>query len=118
MYKKLEHVKIKKKIEEEEKTRFLFSISSLALSAALSMARYNDNKCGRGTRVIVTARCYDAAVAFRVKAMSQQYRLISIGNGGSIQQYNSDNTGNSNSIGSNSETTGDKTNNQVEGMIK
>jgi hypothetical protein len=85
----------------------------------LSMARSNDIKCGRGTtRVVVTARSYDAAVAFRGKAMSQQYRLISIGNGCSIQQYNSDNTGNSSNIGSNSETTGDNTNNQVEGMIK
>ncbi|EZA52593.1 hypothetical protein DMN91_001732 [Ooceraea biroi] len=87
------------------------------------MARTNDSKCGRGTkRAVVIVHSCDAAVTSRGTAMSQQYRVISIGNGGSVQQYSSNNTGNSNgtSIGASTETTSDNTNNhsQVEGMIK
>lgn len=49
-------------------------------------------------RAVVIAQCCDVAIASLGKGMSQQYRLVRIDNGESIQQYSSDNTGNSSSI--------------------
>ncbi|TGZ48091.1 Uncharacterized protein DBV15_08752 [Temnothorax longispinosus] len=65
------------------------------LLAAPSMARSNNNGCGRGSKHTVR-RC-DAAVVSRGKATSQQRESIVVVNGGSVQQRNNDDsTGNNN----------------------
>ncbi|KYN27582.1 hypothetical protein ALC57_03041 [Trachymyrmex cornetzi] len=65
--------------------------------AALSMARSNNNGCGRGSKHTVR-RC-DVAVMSRGKATFQQHESIGVVNGGNVQQRNNDDsTGNSNGI--------------------
>jgi len=69
--------------------------SFLMQLVAPSMARNNNNGCGRGSKHTVR-RC-DAAVVSRGKAMSQQCESIGVVNGGSVQQRNNDDSiGNSN----------------------
>lgn len=89
-----------------------FSIQSLV---APSMARSNDNGCGRGSKHTVR-RC-DAAVVSRDKVTSQQRESIGVVNGGSVQQRNNDdNTGNSNGTVSGIITTSNTSNHsQIEG---
>ncbi|XP_012064534.1 PREDICTED: uncharacterized protein LOC105627869 [Atta cephalotes] len=83
--------KLKMLVEQNfSRTKFL-----QYLVTTLSMARSNNNGCGRGSKHTVR----HCAVMSRGKATFQQHESIRVVNGGNVQQRsNDDSTGNSNGI--------------------